>query len=422
MILDNIQNDKKIMIPEYMRSTEGKMIKKLTNSFVEKVQKKNKRFDIRDSIVTGLILRVEPSGKKTWLIDYKRPDGRRNTKKIGDAKILTVMQAREIAKEKLAIVTLGEDPGEKEKIDIKTLSDLINIYAEWVIPNRKTGAYNIQLLKRAFDVFLEKDIDSITLLEVEKWRTKQRSKNFKLATINRKTTALKTLFNWSVRHGLVPQNPIKNLSPFVEVDSDKKIRYLSEEERGKLFQALNARENELKKQRKNHNEWLKARGKPLLRDLNKCFFADHLKPAVLLALNTGIRRGALFSLRWEDINFKEETLTLNAENSKTNKRQIVPMNEIVKKTLFEWQKQTKSNGKVFEISDCRSSWDSILKKAGIKNFRWHDMRHDFASRLVMAGVDLNTVRELLGHSDLKMTLRYAHLSPNVKKKAVDLLK
>jgi len=74
-----------------------------------------------------------------------------------------------------------------------------------------------------------------------------------------------------------------------------------------------------------------------------------------------------------------------------------------------------------KLDNCQSSWEAILKRAGIENFRWHDMRHDFASQLVMRGVDLNTVRELLGHADLKMTLRYAHLAPENKLQAVKVL-
>ena len=73
------------------------------------------------------------------------------------------------------------------------------------------------------------------------------------------------------------------------------------------------------------------------------------------------------------------------------------------------------------MDNCKSAWEHLLKDAGIEGFRWHDMRHDFASRLVMAGVDLNTVRELLGHADLKMTLQYAHLAPEAKAQAVEAL-
>lgn len=101
------------------------------------------------------------------------------------------------------------------------------------------------------------------------------------------------------------------------------------------------------------------------------------------------------------------------------------MNDEAFDTLEKWCEQNShQNNLIFPNKDgdkfdnVKKAWAGLLKTAGMANFRWHDMRHHFASRLVMSGVDLNTVRELLGHSDIKMTLRYAHLVPEHKAEAV----
>jgi len=104
----------------------------------------------------------------------------------------------------------------------------------------------------------------------------------------------------------------------------------------------------------------------------------------------------------------------------------MPMNEIVQKTIIRVLKNPESryifcnrSGKAY--ADVRKSFCTALRKLGIVNFRFHDLRHTFGSQMVMSGVDLNTVRELLGHKSVKMALRYSHLSPDHKKRAVDIL-
>ena len=183
-------------------------------------------------------------------------------------------------------------------------------------------------------------------------------------------------------------------------------------------------------ERDNHNKWLEEREYSPLPDLKEFAFVDHLKPMVIVSLNTGIRQGSLFDLLWSDINFREKVLTVRPPAEKNKKLIRIQMNSTLIKTLLAWKEQTDKDGdelvfpspKTGEVMDnCRKAWAGVLKAADIKNFRWHDMRHDFASQLVMKGADLNTVRELMGHADMKMTLRYAHLAPSVKQAAVELL-
>lgn len=203
------------------------------------------------------------------------------------------------------------------------------------------------------------------------------------------------------------------------------MRFLEVFEESRLRDTLSAREERIRQERHNANEWRRARGYDLLPDLQAMAFVDHLKPMVLLSINTGLRRGELFNLSWDHVDLERALLTVVGDTAKSGKTRHVPLNTEALTILKAWKAQAaNTTGFVFpgrdgnRLDNVKRSWTSLLKAAGITNFRWHDMRHHFASRLVMAGIDLNTVRELLGHSDIKMTLRYAHLAPEHKAAAV----
>ena len=149
--------------------------------------------------------------------------------------------------------------------------------------------------------------------------------------------------------------------------------------------------------------------------------------AVLLSLNTGLRRGELFSLKWKDIDLGGRFLTVTAGNAKTDKTRRIQLNSKAIAVLREWRTASGiSSEHVFAkrdqaMRDARTSFERLLSDAKITDFTWHDMRHHFASRLVQAGVDLYRVKELLGHSSSRVTERYAHLKPEQLHEAVERL-
>jgi integrase len=287
------------------------------------------------------------------------------------------------------------------------------------------------MIKAAFAPLLKTRIDEIAVADIERWRGKKRTeKGSKASTLNRQITALKAALNWAVKRGVIEGHLLGRLERLREDDSETKIRYLLPEERERLFEALDVREERIRNGRDSHNEWLDERERERMPDMKSLAFVDHLKPMVIVSLNTGIRRGSLFRLLWRDIDFRGENLTIRAAIAKGGRDIQIPMNETLMNTLEAWKAQSggkddwlvfpsPKSGEVFD--NVRRAWEGVLRLAEIKNFRWHDMRHDFASQLVMKGVDLNTVRELMGHADMKMTLRYAHLAPKVKRAAVELL-
>lgn len=194
-----------------------------------------------------------------------------------------------------------------------------------------------------------------------------------------------------------------------------------------MFNTLRTRDLKVKLERENGNLFRQQRNYPLLPELRELNYCDHIEPIIILAVNTGMRKSEIFGLDWSHIDLEKEFLTVISDNSKSEKGRHIPLNKAAKETLINWSNDSAIQGYVFKgegerpIKDIKKAWSNLLKAAKISDFRFHDLRHHFASKFVMAGVDLNTVRELMGHSDLKMTLRYAHLAPEHKAAAVNLI-
>jgi len=408
-----------------------KMIAKLSIKFVKTLQPKDKPYEVVDTDIKGFLLRVQPSGIMTYYLSYRTHSGNKKRYKIGRHGNITTTQARDIANKSSAQVISGSDiqcDKKAKRLSAKQdkLSTLKNFlqtkYEPWVLAERKSGKDTMIKLNHSFSTFMEHSLKDITHFKIEQWRVEQKNIGKKAITLNRNIAALKAALSKAVEWDIISDHPLKKLK-MLRPDFSGKFKFLSDEEEKRLRFAMIAREKELREQRKSANQWRETRGYPLFPDLSNIHFVDYLQPMILLSINTGMRRGELFSLCWEYIDINRAMLTVDGSTSKNAKTRHIPLNKEALFVLKCWMGNTKE-GLVFpaksgtKLNNVRKSWLTLLKKAQIEKFRWHDMRHHFASRLVMAGVDLNTVRELLGHSDIKMTLRYAHLAPEHKAKAV----
>ena len=386
-------------------------VEKLTNTSIKGYAPQKKRYTVRDSEVQGLILRVEPSGKKTFYLDYRtKSTGGRSSLKIGDANIITVTQAREVAKTKLADLIRGISIKAEKKPDEITVEEVFTLYKKQVLEHHKSKSAE-NFIEKDFIKFFPRVCSTLKGEDLAIWRSEEKRKGTgkekKNSSLNRSANAFLAMLRWARENDKISICPLiqKKVKKLPESDSIEVIRYLSPDERARLLAALNEREKP---------------GEP-----------DYLKTIVLVALNTGIRRSALLKLRWDDVSSETRTIRLRRETAKGDKQAYIPMNDTVCKLLSEWKSFKKITGQKSEflfifftgnpMHDVRSSWKKTLRDAGIENFRWHDLRHDFASQLVMAGASILTVKELLTHTKIEQTLRYAHLAPEQKKEAVEKL-
>lgn len=345
---------------------------------------------------------------------------------IGSLDDFTLSEAREEADGLRGDVARGKDPhAEKRAANASSLGLFLEKeYGPWVTANRQTGAETLRRLAATFGEFDPLPLKDITLARVERWRTGRLLAGIKPSTVNRDLASLRSVLSRAVDFGVLREHPLSKLKAS-RVDERGVVRYLTPDEERQLRQALAARDDKRRVARESANEWRTIRGYELLPVFGT--YTDHVTPLVLLALNTGLRRGELFHLRWRDVDLPRALVTARGDGTKSGQTRVVNLNREAVTVMTAWMPADVLPdvhvfaGKEGKRDDVKTAWLRLVKDAKIEPFRFHDLRHTFASKLAMAGVDLNTIRELLGHADLKMTLRYAHLAPAVKAAAVERL-
>lgn len=403
---------------------------KLTNTLVEKLPKRDVAYDVNDTECPGFLVRVQLSGAKTYYVRYRLADGKKQRYyRLSNAASVPVAEARNAAKQYLADVIKGNDPQEvKHRPKDHTLKSFLALYKKDA-PRAKAAKANIVRIEHSFADLLDTPIGDIRPMWVQGWQRKRHDAGAKESTINREVTALRSVLSFAVDAGFMEAHPLRRVKQ-LKVDTATRPRYLKPEEVKRLHGALDAREETMRTERDAFNEWREKRHLSPLSDMRALAFTDYLKPMTLLALNTGLRRGELFNLTWADceLDGASPTLTVQGSGAKSGKTRHIPLNATALDTLTKWRAQCEGTGLVFvspktggRFDNISSSWEKLIADAKLPDFRFHDTRHHFASMLVQGGVDLNTVRELLGHSDLKLTLRYAYLAPENAARAVAIL-
>ncbi|RZD18980.1 MAG: site-specific integrase [Candidatus Acididesulfobacter diazotrophicus] len=273
-----------------------------------------------------------------------------------------------------------------------TFSELADKYLEFTAKRLKSHSRLKSFIKNLINRFGDKPLDDFSLEDIEDIQGDILKKGQSAAYANRLVVITKIMFNRALDWELVSEDVIKRLKKCKLLRGEiKRLRYLSEEEAEKL--------------------------------LFNC--EPHLKPFVITALNTGMRKSEILGLTWDRIDLKNRIILL--DKTKNGERRELPVNDTLYQTLSGLTRHLKTDYVFYNpqtlkpYHDFKKPFLKALSKSHILDFHFHDLRHTFASWLVMKGADLTTVKELLGHKDIKMTLRYAHLAPAHIKKAVGML-
>ena len=277
-----------------------------------------------------------------------------------------------------------------------TLRDLLATYLRDYAKVNKSSFDRDEIVIKHLNGFMgDKLASEISPRDLERYKASRRAtlhanRPITGATVNRELAILKTAFNKGVEWSLVNSNPVERIKFFSESDRAR-TRYLSADEKAKLLAAV----------------------------------SPELRRFIIIALKTGMRHSEILGLRWTEIDFRANQILIR--KSKSGRMRFIPLHPDVVEVFDSLPKHVEyvfsnSRGERYNRS-CwvRTQFKRVVNQIGIRDFHIHDLRHTFASELVMKGADLKTVSELLGHSSTRMTERYSHLSPHHKSLAVNLL-
>ncbi|MCL5796335.1 MAG: site-specific integrase [Gammaproteobacteria bacterium] len=351
-----------------------------------------------DTNCKGLVLEVTSSGKKSYYFRYVDARGKTRQPKICDTNDITLTQAQEIVSGYRNQIALGEDPFAKkdELKKVITIADFaMNHYLPFVkIDKRSWGTDESLIRNHVIPNFGKLYLDEFTPQHLFRFMEKQ-TKTYANGSVNRIVIIMRYMFNLALRWNFagVKSNPTADV-PMLE-EHNAKERFLSEEETQRLIFWVN----------KSPNKMLK-----------------YIVPALLY---TGSRKREILDLKWSDINFEKQLWRLAESENKTKKVRWVPLSEGMSQLL---QSVPRIDGCDWVFANPKTklpfvsvyeSWNTSRTKAGLADVRMHDLRHSFASFLVNAGCSIYEVKELLGHSQIKTTQRYAHLSQDTLMRATN---
>lgn len=339
-----------------------------------------------DADCKWLVLEVRATGTATYYLRYQDSRGKTRLLRIGDERDLSLVQARQMADKQRAKIAMGEDPAADKAVlrQVPTVYDFIHdSYLPFVQGYKRSWKCDQGLLRKHIEsIWGKRYLDQITKADVIALMAKHRTTHAP-GSCNRLLILLRYVFSCSLKWEVpgIKVNPTAGL-PLMKEDNVKE-RYLSEDEAQRLYAQLNQSDNKM------------------------------LKFIIPMLLLTGARKREVLDARWED--FDSERRLWRIHTTKLGKPRFVPMSDGVINLLAsvpryrcEWAFPNPKTLKPYVSIYC--AWNTARTAAGLKDFRCHDARHSFASFLVNAGRSLYEVQRLLGHTQIKTTQRYAHLS------------